>query len=65
MTCRLRSLKSKEVKGQPELEASPIIKVPNKDPESSKNVDLFHVLYFKKTEKNVIFLRNFFLNEAF
>ena len=40
---------------QPELEASRIIKVPNKDSESSKNVDLFHVLYFKKTKKNVIF----------
>lgn len=59
MTCRLTCLKSKEVKSQPESEESPIIKVPNKDSESSKNIDLCHVLYFKKTEKCNIF-KNFF-----
>lgn len=53
VTCRLGNLKSTEVESQPELQESPVTKVPNKDAGSSKNIDLFW--YLKKTDKNVMF----------
>lgn len=53
MTCRLRNLKSTEVESQPALEERTITKLPNNDPQSSVNIELFPVHF--RTEKNVVF----------